>query len=37
MNHFNADPDLDPAFFFNADPDQAFHFNADQGPDPDPH
>jgi hypothetical protein len=34
-----ADPhhlieNLDPAFYFNADPDQAFHLNADPDPAP---
>ncbi len=33
-HHFNADPNSDPAFFFNADPDPDFHFNADQDPAP---
>jgi hypothetical protein len=35
LHHFNAVPDLDPAFLFNSDPGPAFYFNAD--PDPDPH
>ncbi len=34
-HHFNADPDLAPAFHFNgADPDPTLHFNADPDPDP---
>jgi hypothetical protein len=35
LGTFKEDPDLDPAFHFNADPDPTFHFNAD--PDPAPH
>jgi hypothetical protein len=30
--HFNAHPDADPCFHFNADPDPSFHFNADPDP-----
>ncbi len=38
-HHFNADPDSDPAYHFNAGPDPAFHFYAYhfQDPDPAPH
>jgi hypothetical protein len=36
--HFDADldPDLDPAFRFDANPDPTFHFGADPDPDPVP-
>ncbi len=27
--HFNADPDSDPAFYINADSDPAFHLDTD--------
>ncbi len=33
-HHFIADPDLDPAVYYNAGPDPAFHFNADPDSDP---
>ena len=32
-NGFNADPDLDPAFYLNADPDIGSQTNADPYPD----
>ncbi len=31
-HHFDAEPDLDPAFYFYWDPDPTFYFDADPYP-----